>query len=303
MGDFYDNFSGTDSGYYPPTLTRVISPPWFLPTGNPGYISSVQQSTSLQKAISYTFSNPTLTTGFTLTIDVPEPVDGGGTMELYINDTAYFGTTIESNSTEPIKFTFTAASPGTVISSIAIYVSVNLTPVSVELGPISSTLYFPTCLAPQSKVLTITGYKEIDSLLRGDKTVQGKIARVIEQPLLPEQFVEVSMIKRNSLGDNLPQEDIIACSNHIFIYQGKRILAKELGETKCGAAKDLLSPGKDGKYKLLDIQYDFEGIYITSGLDSQSRSPYCKLTPLPRELYWNKDNYRAFLVDNTLRED
>ena len=54
---------------------------------------------------------------------------------------------------------------------------------------------------------------------------------------------------------------------------------------------------------LYDIQFDFEGSYTIGGnLISQSRSPYCILTPLPKELYFTKENYKSIRVDNTLME-
>jgi hypothetical protein len=146
----------------------------------------------------------------------------------------------------------------------------------------------PTCISGDSLVLTKQSYKPISQLQRGDEIEGGKIAAIIKDEL-PSY---VTLVK---IGN------VKTCSNHVLIHNGKRILAKNHPDAEIisGKTEDLLPDPY-----LYDIQFDFEGSYfLEGGLESQSRSPYCHLTPLAKEKYFNLDNYRSVRVDNTLRLD
>jgi len=247
--------------------------------------------------VTYEF-NPSITVSndtFTITLDST------------IDDLVINGTLVVNSSDITENFSFTATGNSTITftnisgSISSFFIGIENPLYSFTISNLTST--FVTCLSPETKVLTLSGYKEIQDLSRGELLPEGKIARIVEMPLNPEGFVSLTTIKKDSLQEGIPREDIKCCSDHVFIWNNKRILAKHLSpHTVVGKIKDLLSPAKDGEYKLLDVQFDFEGSYTASGLTSQTRSPYCKLTPLPKELYFIPENYKPILVDNTLLE-
>jgi len=154
-----------------------------------------------------------------------------------------------------------------------------------KFGPFT---YSPTCISGDSLVLTKQSYKPISQLQRGDEIEGGRIAAIIKDKL-------PSYITLVKIGN------VKTCSDHVLIHNGKRILAKDYPDAEIiyGKTEDLLPDPY-----LYDIQFDFEGSYfLEGGLESQSRSPYCHLTPLDKEKYFNLDNYRSVRVDNTLRLD
>jgi len=154
-----------------------------------------------------------------------------------------------------------------------------------EFGPFT---YSPTCISGDSLVLTKQSYKPISQLQRGDEIEGGRIAAIIKDKL-------PSYIRIVKIGN------VKTCSNHVLIHNGKRILAKDYPDAEIiyGKTEDLLPDPY-----LYDIQFDFEGSYfLEGGLESQSRSPYCHLTPLDKDKYFNLDNYKPVRVDNTLRLD
>jgi len=293
--EFSDTFASPTTGVTPSGTIRKLGQYVTVKGGKLHYIhpSSFAPSETL---VTYEF-NPSITVRkdtFTITLDS------------IINDLVIDGTLVveKSNVTErfsvtPGIYTITFTNISGSISRFSISI-INPT-FSFSISNLTSTLV--TCLSPETKVLTLSGYKEIQDLSRGELLPEGKIARIVEMPLNPEGFVSLTTIKKDSLQEGIPREDIKCCSDHVFIWNNKRILAKHLSpHTVVGKIKDLLSPAKDGEYKLLDVQFDFEGSYTASGLTSQSRSPYCKLTPLPKELYFIPENYKPVLVDNTLLE-
>jgi hypothetical protein len=168
------------------------------------------------------------------------------------------------------------------------------------------------CLASNSKILTPQDYQAIQYLRRGDEvnTAEGseRVARVIRKEMSSEQEIEIVILPPSSLEVGLPQEKILACSEHYLIYRSQRWLAKSFLPFPAvtiyrGPAKDILPEEEPGRYYLYDLQFDCESSYIVSGLLSQSRSPYCQVTPLPKELYFRAENYREERVRNTLRKD
>jgi hypothetical protein len=136
---------------------------------------------------------------------------------------------------------------------------------SFESGPFT---YSPTCISGDSLVLTKQSYKPISQLQRGDEIEGGRIAAIIKDKL-------PSYITLVKIGN------VKTCSDHVLIHNGKRILAKDYPDAEIiyGKTEDLLPDPY-----LYDIQFDFEGSYfLEGGLESQSRSPYCHLTPLAKE--------------------
>jgi len=243
------------------TLTYNYSPSFFAQTDGTVYFDAPKFSNPVQASITYSNgTSKTLTSSGTYSWDIPKDTSKSITSLSFI--VSEFGNTI--------------------------------------LTSLNSTgTYKATCLPAGNKVLTLQGEKNIEDVVRGDLTPQGKVARLIVEEYPPSSLVELAKIKKDSLANSIPCRDVLACSNHIFIYQKKKVLAKDLPKAEVinGTAETLLPDNK-----LYDIQYDFEGSYTVSGLQSQSRSPYCKLTPLPKELYFNLENYKDVRVDNTLFE-
>jgi hypothetical protein len=54
---------------------------------------------------------------------------------------------------------------------------------------------------------------------------------------------------------------------------------------------------------MYDLQFEVETYYYAEGLESQSRSPFCHLSPLPKELYFHQELYRDIQVPDCLMDD
>jgi len=298
--DFSDTFTSPTTGVTPSSTIRKLGLNVKVEGGKLTYtLPTAFVPAPSEILVTYEF-NPSITVRndtFTITlVSTPNAVSNiYGTLVVANSPNVTENFPITPNDNNTITFTNISGS----ISSFSI--GIKHPYFSFTIFNLTST--FVTCLSPETKVLTLSGYKEIQDLSRGELLPEGKIARIVEMPLNPEGFVSLTTIKKDSLQEGIPREDIKCCSDHVFIWNNKRILAKHLSpHTVVGKIKDLLSPAKDGEYKLLDVQFDFEGSYTASGLTSQTRSPYCKLTPLPKELYFIPENYKPILVDNTLLE-
>lgn len=179
---------------------------------------------------------------------------------------------------------------------------------SLSIAGITSSL---VCVAHNSDIIINHEGKRIkvQDLQRGDEIQdQGKVARVIRTHLQPSALVEAVVFEKDSLGTNLPDRQTIVCADHYLVYQGKRRLARSLvafsGVRFVRTRVDKVLPcAEDGNYYFYDIQYDHEGEYVVNGLFSQSRSPYALVSPLPRELYYEKSNYKDIRVHNTLTSE
>jgi len=261
------------------TLTYNYSPSFFAQTDGTVYFDAPTFSNPVQASITYSDG-----TSETLTFSgTRKRFTSSGTSETFTSSDAYSWDIPEDTSKSITSLSFTVSELGNTI-----------------LPSLNSTgTYTATCLPAGNKVLTLQGEKNIEDVVRGDLTPQGRVARLIVEEYPPSSLVELAKIKKDSLANSIPCRDVLACSNHIFIYQKKKVLAKDLPKAEVinGTAETLLPDNK-----LYDIQYDFEGSYTVSGLQSQSRSPYYKLTPLPKELYFNLENYKDVRVDNTLFE-
>ncbi|SPN79544.1 Hypothetical protein BRZCDTV_406 [Brazilian cedratvirus IHUMI] len=242
------------------------------------------------------------------------------------------GITFASPPVDPL--TITVSNDGTPVGSSTINANGNLTVPVSTLSSTSTTLgfnfFFPNtipsgftvtvdnitsllvCVAWGSEIECLEGNKLVQDVERGDelKTTQGfsKVARVIRVNLNPACLVEAVVIKRHALEPGLPSQDTILCADHYLIYKNKRRLARSLiafpGVKFVRArVEDVLPADEHGNYYFYDIQYDHEADYKVNGLISQSRSPYASSSPLPLELYFNKDNYREERTKNTLTSE
>ncbi|SPN79542.1 Hypothetical protein BRZCDTV_405 [Brazilian cedratvirus IHUMI] len=165
------------------------------------------------------------------------------------------------------------------------------------------------CVAHDSEILSSSGQRvKIQDLQRGDEIQGGRVAQVIRNQLSPLGIVEAVVLEKDSLGPNLPEKRIILCADHYLVYAGKRRLARSLiafpgVKFVRGRVDSVLPRAEDGNYYFYDIQYDHEGEYVVNGLTSQSRSPYASVSPLPLELYYEKENYKEVRVGNTSKEE
>jgi len=207
------------------------------------------------------------------------------TMKLTYSD----GTSYTVNGRATGRSIYFSTSGNNVITNISFNYSATSN-YSLKLERLS---YTDSCISGDSLVLTQTGPRPIMELQRGDKTIEGStIARIIEQPVLLSNITLAVF--------DTPNGPVKTCLHHVFIHEGKRKLAQNMPGVRIvsGKTEDLLPNST-----LYDIQFDFEGSYtVGSNLISQSRSPYCILTPLPKELYFIKENYKSIRVDNTLME-
>lgn len=210
--------------------------------------------------------------------------------------------TITINGNNPIT-----NRPGTIVGSQLVFtINSNLSNVtaitfnSFTLGAINSLL---TCVVANTKISTPHGYKLVQDIQRGDEIIGGKVARLIRNEIHPETMIEAIIFPKNCLGENIPQEDLTVCSLHYIFYNGYRRPAKAfLGFPvifNIDKAKNILSE-ENGKYYFYDIQYEHEGFYIANGVECQSKSPYCQISPLEKELYFDQSKYSDIRVQNTL---
>lgn len=168
------------------------------------------------------------------------------------------------------------------------------------------------CIARNSEILSSSGERvKVQDLQRGDEIQEGrsgkssKVAQVIKNKLCPSGIVEAVVLEKDSLGSGLPERKTILCADHYLIYQGKRRLGRSFlafPDVKFVRTRvdSVLPPDEHGNYYFYDIQFDHEGEYVVNGLVSQSRSPYASASPLPEDLYWEKENYKQVKVQNTL---
>jgi hypothetical protein len=55
---------------------------------------------------------------------------------------------------------------------------------------------------------------------------------------------------------------------------------------------DLLPKEETDSYHLFDLQFDQIGSYVANGVTVQSRHPQSFITPLPKELYFDKNLFQ-----------
>jgi hypothetical protein len=144
--------------------------------------------------------------------------------------------------------------------------------------------------------------KKIEDIKRGDLvlTVNGPlpVCRVIKENL--SGLISLCKVPKGSISENIPYNDLYVCSRHVIRYNGKRRLATTL---KAFKGVEILSGKRNqitNKLYMYDLQFEIETFYYAEGLESQSRSPYCHLSPLPKQLYFKKHLYKDIKVPDSL---
>lgn len=184
----------------------------------------------------------------------------------------------------------------------------------INIESLTSTF---VCLARDTNILMEDGSeKKIQDIIRGD-IVRGdskgdknhKVARLNILPVDGTTRVDMVEIEPHSLGVYYPHTKTLISQNHPILYDGKRKPAKcfcnwkgitqHTGENAI-AAKDILPADEQGRYFVYDLQFDHEGTYIANGMIVQSRSPYSDITSLPKDLYFDLENYKDVKTWDTI---
>jgi hypothetical protein len=163
-----------------------------------------------------------------------------------------------------------------------------------------------TCVLEGTRItMADASLKKIEDIKRGDLvlTVDGPlpVCRVIKETL--SGLISLCKVPKGSISENIPYNDLYVCSRHVIRYNGKRRLATTL---KAFKNVEILTGKRNqitNKFYMYDLQFEIETFYYAEGLESQSRSPYCHLSPLPKDLYFNKELYKDIKVPDCLMHE
>jgi hypothetical protein len=179
-------------------------------------------------------------------------------------------------------------------------------PAEMIVGSIFFEAVEATCVLEGSRILMADGsLKEVQNIQRGDLvlTAHGPlpVSRLIEEKL--RERVYLIKIPKGCIDNIIPYSDLYVCSGHVIRHLGARRYASTLScykgvETLRGKRETITD-----KKAMYDLQFDIETFYYVEGLESQSRSPYCHYSPLPKELYYNKELYKNIRVSNALMDE
>ena len=163
------------------------------------------------------------------------------------------------------------------------------------------------CVAANTKILMADGTeKEIQDIQRGDevfgnaeRTIINKVAKVSIQYLRPQNKISIVTIKKGSLGENYPNEDMVLTDPHPLIWNGIRKPARCFTEfdgvtwyNNTITAKEMLPINREGTYAIYDLIFDHDGDYIANGVPVQAHSPWCVAESLPKDLYYDVNNWK-----------
>ena len=165
---------------------------------------------------------------------------------------------------------------------------------SIHGQNLSSRIINPTCIFADTLILMENNIlKKIEDINRGDIIHNGlKVSRINKE--IKRGKIDIFLFKKNCLGNNLPNNDLLITENHPIFFKGKRRPAKCFYGMNDIEFKINYIPKDD--YFLYDLQFDEDSSYFANGLEIQSRSPYSDLTPLPLDLYHDKTKYKNIRV-------
>jgi hypothetical protein len=189
------------------------------------------------------------------------------------------------------------------ISSI-IFIIDQQSSANVTFGNLFSEI---TCFAKDTNILMADGtLKLIQEIARGDFVAGNpsisevhQVAKINTLTLQRKSPVDIVKFRPGSLGNNLPNQSLTITGNHPIIFRNARRPAKCFNKLpgityyKQIPSGDILNSDHNGEnsYKLYDLQFDHDGTFVTNGIIVQSRCPRSDITPLPQELYFNKELY------------
>jgi hypothetical protein len=177
-----------------------------------------------------------------------------------------------------------------------------------------------TCVDRDTNVLMADGSnKKINLIKRGDlvaanaanpsNTKNYRVARVEITKLNAETMIDICEIGPNAIKHGTPSEKIIITSLHPIVDEDtkmRRHPSKYINYPgvirKNIQAGNILTSGSD-KYELYDLQFETVGSYVANGLIIQSRNPKSFMTPLAKELYFDKSLYDNQLTDDNDTEN
>lgn len=170
------------------------------------------------------------------------------------------------------------------------------------------------CLAPKTRVLMADGtLKQIQDVKRGDYVagdlkgqVSFRVSRVTQQDYRAEDVSNVVVFSPGSIAQNMPAQELRITGYHPILYKGARREAscfRNMDGVKFhpGAlVSSVFERNNQGVLAVYDLQFDFDAQYVAEGVLVQSRSPWYKGSPLPRELYFQQESYRKWCTSGTI---
>lgn len=306
------------------------------PTTNGTYAMSFTVITSLSSQIFQPF-NITITDGIIAVTNPPPYTFPNGVLNINYNPTlepskeiefsivSEAGTinTASLNISIPGMFLSSTISPNSLIARLVgtptqvntynFSISVDTQYGSLRFSPYTLTIDL-VCLASNTNILMADGTtKLIQDIHRGDIVAADPeisktytVSKLLPTQLNPLSNIKIVKIGKNSIAQNIPNNDLLVTPGHPIILKKMRIsslLFSRLDSVsyydKITAEEILPMFNNDGGYYYLwDIQFDTIGSYVANGITVQSRHPRSFITPLEREFYFDKTLYSPELKDD-----
>jgi hypothetical protein len=172
------------------------------------------------------------------------------------------------------------------------------------------------CISTNSEILLKNGqYKLIQDIKRGDIVSSDPnfmkeycVARVNKMKLDENAIINMYEFQPNSLNNNVPYKNLLITKDHPIIHQ-KTCTRRPAYAFKNYPniniftnikAGNILPKIDDELYDncLWDLQFEEVGTYVANGVTLQSRNPRSRLSPLPKELYFNESLYTNALMND-----
>lgn len=198
---------------------------------------------------------------------------------------------------------------------IAIVNNINISPAQAQ--ELSALI---VCMARDSMILMADGSeKPIQDIRRGD-LIAGhdgsvhEVARNMHSRLNKQYSIDLVKVDKDALGENLPNKDLLISGWHPILWEGARRPARCF-EKFPGVqwwyhsiqVEDILPADNENAttktYSFYNLQFDHDGIFIANGIPVQAISPYSRISPLKKELFFNLDNYKEKLVNESYITD
>jgi len=198
--------------------------------------------------------------------------------------------------------------------------NLTLTAYDAESNALSPTysiqivVQLPLCIATDSEILLANGQtKLIQDIKRGDVIAANPsrknshvVAKVHTTDLFCASSLEVCEFLPNSLDKNIPSKKLITTSGHPVVHypthtrRSAHFFTKAYPGIKLHTDTNVqdIMPVLNNKYQLWDLQFETVGTYVANGVVVQSRNPRSNLTPLSKDLYFDKSLYTDEVIDD-----
>ena len=299
QGIVFDDFGTNQLGGQ--IITSIMAPGAWSPQPGSRFISLnstisggqwIYSSDGATGSVQYLYDNPQNFNSMISIIlnQVTAPI--GTNFELYVEDST--GDSSISNVIFSPTIVFPIASlVGSADLNDIVLIAISLTipdTETVTIGQITS-LAVVICVAKDTNILMANGDQvPIQNIKKGDYiagnsdlSIKHQVARVIHTTCSPDFPISIVKFDMNSLGNNLPNKDLIVTSGHKILWNGVNFRAKLFKKKKGvkhikAAAKKLLK--EESSYSLYNIQYDHKGYFVANGLILESVPNDSKLYPL-----------------------